>query len=186
MIQLFNFIEKYVPINPEIRNTLELVVKREEYSKNNYILKAGDFCKKVWFVESGMVRKFFLNDGQEITTWIHVENQMITSLNSYFNNTPTDEYFIAAENSTLLSITAEQSTKLNQYPEMQKFSRVLVETEFSAIDCISKKFHLLSAKEKYKLLCNEAPEVIKRANLGHIASIMGITQETLSRIRKTP
>lgn len=184
MKQLFDFIEKFTPINTEIKNTLNSIVKFEEYSKKDVILKSGDYCKKVWFVNSGMVRKYFLNDGKEITTWIHTENQMFTSLNSYFRMLPTDEYFVAEENTILLSITESDSMKLNKFTEMQKFTKALIETEFSAIDCISKKFNLLSAKEKYLLLSKEAPEIIKRAKLGHIASIMGITQETLSRIRK--
>lgn len=185
MNQLFRFIEKYTGLSKNARETLQELVCQEEYKKNEYLLSAGDYCKKVWFLKSGMVRKYFLDNGKEITTWIHTEDQMFTSLNSYFRGLPSDEFFVASENTALLSISLENSKKLEQFPEMVKFSKIHLETEISAIDCISKRFNLLSARKKYELLSREAPEIIKRAQLGHIASIMGVTQETLSRIRKS-
>ena len=73
----------------------------------------------------------------------------------------------------------------DQYHKIERFGRMLAEEQLAAIDDYSRGFALLSAKEKYESLLSFFPDVTQRVNLGYIASMLGITQETLSRIRKS-
>ena len=183
MQALINFINKFTVLGKEAGAALQQYAEPEFFRKNEFILREGAYCTKVYFIKSGMLRNYFLHDGNEITKWIFCENEMLTSMASYFSGTPSGEYIQACEDTQLISMTKENSHKLNEYPAFCDFSKNLLEAQFARIDNLSKQFSLLGAREKYAMLNELAPEVIKRAKLGHIASLMGITRETLSRIR---
>ena len=163
---------------------MEELAEIESYSKNQYILEPGQPCNKIWFIKSGMVRKFYLHEGKEITTWIHTEDDTFTSLQGYSQRTPANEYLQACEHTEVISITRQNSEKLVEFPQFAVFSNALMEREFVNIDIHTKELNQRDAKGKYEYLRTIAPEIIKRAKLGHIASILGVTQETLSRIRR--
>ncbi len=183
MEDLIRFINQYTRLDQNTEQALRELVESESCRKNEYLLREGQVCRKVWFILAGSVRKYYLHEGKEITTWIHFENEMFTSLSSYFQQKPSGEYLQACENTTLLSISYANSLKLNKHPQMRSFSKLHLEEQFSIIDKVSKKFSQMSAPDKYAALTEMAPSLIKRAKLGYIASIMGVSQETLSRIR---
>lgn len=183
MQQLIQFINKYTKLDENVIQELEKRIEFESFSKNSYILEQGSKANKVWFLKKGLVRKFYVENGKEITTWIHSENEMFTSMHSYFHQKPSQEYLQAIEDSVVISISYKNSLELNKYPQMNAFGSNMITKQFACIDEFSKKFNLMSATEKYEAISEIAPQIIKRAKLGYIASIMGISQETLSRIR---
>ncbi len=184
MNQLINYIEQIVRLDDEAIRELEQLSEIEYYEKNQLILEQGRRCNKIWFLKSGMVRKYYIHDGKEITVWINTENQTFTSLQSYSQNIPSTEYLQACEDTVAISITRQNSEKLIRFPQFVIFANTLMEREFVNADIHSKALSVKDAKGKYEYLQMIAPEIIKRAKLGHISSILGITQETLSRIRK--
>ena len=184
MQQLLDYIETFVKLDTDSVNQLHALAQIEHYSKNQLILEAGQRCNKIWFLKSGMVRKFYLHDGNEVSTWIHTENNTFTSLQSYAQRIASNEFLQASEDTVVISISRENSEKLAQCPPIVKFTNALMEREFVNVDVHTKELKQRDAKGKYQYLCQIAPEIIKRAKLGHIASILGISQETLSRIRK--
>ncbi len=184
MKQLIEYIERIVKLDPESILALESLAVIETYKKNRYILEQGQRCNKIWFLKKGMVRKFHLCDGKEITTWIHTENDIFTSLQSYAGNTPSDEYLQTCEDTEIIGITKENSEKLAKYPPFLVFTNSLMEREFVNIDKHTKALNQRDAKGKYEYIRLIAPEIIKRAQVGHIASIIGVSRETLSRIRR--
>jgi len=84
----------------------------------------------------------------------------------------------------LISITKQNSEKLSSSPQLSAFSNNLLGEQLAKIDMVSSKLKTMDATEKYNFLLSFSPELFKRAKLGYIASIMVITQETLSRIRR--
>ncbi len=184
MQKLIDYINQYAKLDTAAILELELRAEIEKFAKNEFIIEQGEYCNKIWHIKSGMVRKFHLREGKEITAWIHVENEIITSLHSYFHQTPAIEYLQACEKTELIGISRENSKKLAQFPQFVTFTNVLMGEHFVKIDTNSREFGMMSAKEKYDYLKQISPEMMKRAKLGHIASLMGVTQETLSRIRK--
>jgi CRP-like cAMP-binding protein len=185
MQQLIDYIEQFVKLDSDAVNALENTAIREIYKKNQPILEQGQRCNKIWFLKKGMVRKYHIYDGKEITSWIHTPNDMITSLPAYVQGIPSEEYLQAYEETELISISKSGSEKLSQYPQFITFINALMEREFAKIDKHTKALNSKDAKGKYEYLREIAPELIKKSKLGHIASIIGVTQETLSRIRKT-
>jgi signal-transduction protein with cAMP-binding, CBS, and nucleotidyltransferase domain len=184
MQQLIDYIERFVELNSEAVEKLEEFAEIETYAKNQHLLEEGQRCNKIWFLKKGMVRKYHLINGKEITVWIYTENETFTSLQSYAQNTLTQEYLQACENTEVISITKSNSDKLTNYPQITTFANTMIGREFANIDKYSKEFNQRDAKGRYEYLREIAPEIIKRAKLGHIASIIGISQETLCRIRK--
>ncbi len=184
MQQLIDYIEGFVKLDAEAVRELKELVKFEIYAKNQHIVEAGQSCNRIWFLKKGMVRKYQICEGKEVTAWIHIENDMFTSLQSYVQATPSDEYIQACEDTEVISIRKTDNEKLAKYPEFMTFSAGLMERGFVDIDRHTRALNQKDAKGKYEYLRGIAPEIIKRAKLGYIASIIGITQETLSRIRK--
>lgn len=183
MEQLIRYINSYAPLNEAAVDALKKLVVVEEYSKNDFILQPGQRCNKIWYLNKGMVRKFHLHDGNDITIWIHTENEFITSLQSYAQNLPSEEYLQACEDTLLIGLTRESSAKLSVFQQFVTFSNKLMEQQFVQIDRHTREFNQRDARGKYEFLREIVPEVVKRAKLGHIASMIGITRETLSRIR---
>jgi len=155
----------------------------ESFKKGEYILEEGNYCDKIWFISDGLVRKYYVSDGKEVTLWIFAENEIFTSLESYSTEKPTKEYFEVLEDTDVVCISKSNSRILSERNEFVLFSNSLMEKAFVTIDIHSKEFAQRDARGKYQYLNEIAPEVVKRAKLGHIASMLGISQETLSRIR---
>lgn len=184
MQKLIDYITQFVKLDSEAVKVLENLAEVETFKKNQYILEQGQRCNKIWFINSGMVRKFHLCDGKEVTAWIHTENDTFTSLQSYAQNNLSDEFIQACEDTEVISITKNNSKKLAKYPQFMIFTNALMEREFVNIDKHTKALNQRDAKGKYEYLREIAPEIIKRAKIGHIASIIRVSRETLSRIRK--
>jgi CRP-like cAMP-binding protein len=185
MHQLIDYIEQFVKLDPDEVKALEHLAEFETYKKNQFILEQGNYCNKIWFIKKGMVRKFYLSDGKEVCTWIHTENETFTSLQSYAQNIQSDEFIQACEKTEVISITKSNSEKLAGFPHIMTFVHAMMGREFANIDKHSKELNQRDAKGKYEYLGEIAPEIIKRAKIGHIASIIGVSRETLSRIRKS-
>lgn len=184
MQQLINYIEQFVKLDLKAVSALNNLAEIEMYNKNQHILEQGQRCNKIWFLKKGMVRKYHICNGKEVTVWIHTENEIFTSLQSYAQNLPSVEFLQACEKTEVISISILNSEKLAQFSQFMIFINEIMRREFSNIDRHTKALNSYDAKGKYEYLRMIAPEVIKRGKLGHIASIIGVTQETLSRIRK--
>ena len=184
MESLIRYINQFVLLDRQAIDALYKYAEIEHFPKNSKILEEGQYCRKIWFIKKGMVRKYYWHKGKEITTWMHTENDIFTSLPAYAGQIHSTEFIEACESTELISISRKNSEKLAQFHPFVEFSNLLMEKQFVEIDVNTKKLNQLDASGKYSYLCKMAPELIKRAKLGHIASILGITQETLSRIRK--
>ncbi len=185
MNPLIDYIKKYILLSPEAENEMLILMKEEVFSKNDQILEVGKTCKRLYFIAKGTIRTFYYQKGKDITNWIYPENSVITSWHSYILRKPASEYIeVIEEDTKVYSLTYDQWQELyQQYPELERFGRVLLEEQMALIDDFYKGYYFMTAKEKYELLLGFFPNVTLIANLGHVASMLGISQETLSRIR---
>ena len=119
-----------------------------------------------------------------MTSWFYREGQLFTAWSSFYKRSPSYEGVELTEDSTISALSYNHLRQLyKQHPKMQEFGREMVEEQLVFLDYFYKGFMFMSAKEKYDLLLSVFPDVTLRVNLGHIASFLGISQETLSRIR---
>ena len=180
-----NFIKLYINLSKEAEDEILDLALIEEVPKGHLLLKEGKTCERLYFIERGTIRTYHYQDGKDITYWIYPDNSIATSWHSYILRKPASEYIEATESTTLISLTYNQWQELYlKYPKLERFGRLILEEQMALLDDFFKGYYFLTAKEKYQLLTTAFPSITQRANLGHIASMLGISQETLSRIRK--
>ncbi|WP_159520487.1 Crp/Fnr family transcriptional regulator [Sunxiuqinia indica] len=184
MYQLINKIDSTKKQNYKIIERLNEIASPELYSKNQYLLDYGQRCHKIWYLKSGMVRRYYIHEGKEITLWLYAENEIFTEFQSFSRRMPSGVYIQACEDTEVVSISRSEYLSLRQNPEMWLFCILMIENVFLDIDQHLRNLQTKDARGKYEYLQEQAPEIIKRAKLGHIASMLGISQETLSRIRR--
>jgi hypothetical protein len=184
MDKLIDYINSVIRLDNNHTTLILNVVKKESHLKGDYLLKPQQCCSKIWFVAKGMVRKYKLLDGNEKTSWLFVENDIFTNLQSFCENTMSDEYLQVCEDTELISITKCNCVKLASFTQLVILSNLLLKKAFVNIDNYSVNLNTKNARGKYEYLCKVSPELVKRAKLSYLASILGITRETLSRVRK--
>ncbi|CAM1343432.1 Crp/Fnr family transcriptional regulator [Tenacibaculum amylolyticum] len=185
IIEFINYIQQYTLLSKEAVNAISSLVLYETLEKGTLLNKEGKTCKRLYFLKSGSLRTYFYQNGKDITHWVYPENNVITSWHSYITQTPSKDYIEIITPSEVISLTYDQWQELyTKFPELERFGRLLIEKELALIDDFYKGYYFLSAKEKYELLVTAIPNITQIANLGHIASMLGISQETLSRVRK--
>lgn len=179
-----NFIKKYISVSEETENSIIQIAEYHEPKKGVILLEQGKTCKQLYFLVIGTVRTYFYQNDKDITHWVYIDGSIFTSYHSYILQKPSVEYIEAAEDCKIISISYSNWQKLyKKHPELERFGRLMMEEQMASIDGFYKGYYFLSAKEKYDLLIENYPNILQKANLGHIASMLGISQETLSRIR---
>lgn len=157
----------------------------EILEKNTTLAKAGVICNTLYYIEKGVARSYYYNaEGKDITAWFFNEGNFLTSLESFFQQKNSAYHIELLEDSHLYSISKENMEHLfHKYPLMERFGRKLVIKLFGDMMGKLNAIQFQTAKERYHFMINEYPNLYYRVPLGHIASYLGITQETLSRIR---
>jgi CRP-like cAMP-binding protein len=183
MTNLIAFINNFQELDFETEQAVKKYFIKEVYKKNEFIIEAGKVCSKVYFVESGLVRRFYFEDGDEVTNWIYYSNQFVTSLSSFFEQKPSFDFFQACEETIAYSISYADEQILLEYPLFSKFHIKQLRFYLSKLNEFHHLYKLMNAQEKYLYLLTSFPQIIEKAKLKYIASLIGVSQETLSRIR---
>ncbi|MEY2916735.1 MAG: hypothetical protein RIS73_449 [Bacteroidota bacterium] len=184
MQQLLAHIKKIAPLSTEAENALQDCFKEIALSKNEYLLTQGQICRHLYFLEKGALRGFYNLDGKEITHWFGFEKDFVTSFHSFITEEPAVENIQLLEGCILWAISKETLTKLfNQYHEIERLMRIAYEKYYIRLEERFVNAQFKTAAERYGNLLQQTPHIIERVPLGYIAAYLGISQETLSRIR---
>ena len=183
-----NYINKITQLIENFDNetlvALETVSKSKTFHKGDYLLKAENVCSKSYWVESGVIRKFYLYKDKEITTEFYFKDDLAISYDSYTLQKPSREY-IQAVTDTMVNVTDYASFKSIKikHPQLQEFDFLL--TEYYALWLEEKIFelHTQNATQCYETLLKKSPHIIQQVKLSQIATYLNISIETLSRIR---
>ena len=183
-----NFVEylnSYVPLPEIVADELLRKSRKQQLPKHYLLSEAGEVCQKLYFVEKGLVRWFYYNEeGKDITDSFGGENSFITAFDSFFQRKPSRYFIELLEDSTVYSMTYDDlNDAFEKHREVEKVGRlVLIQILEQTLEKnAALQFH--SARERYEFISEKYPDLLQRVSLGHIASYLGITQETLSRIR---
>jgi len=165
---------------------LKLGLEKRQVKKGELILREGQRCHHLYFIRKGFIRVYYLDlQGNEITHWFGAEDSLITSPFSYFKDERNILFFEALEDSELTLISRSQMDDLMKIkPELSDALRI-TNAEFAMV--LSRRvmsIHTETAEQRYLNLIKEHPSLFQKAKLAHIASYLGITQQSLSRIRK--
>ena len=184
--KIATFIQNIHPLSDDILEDVISHFQHLEYPKNYLLLKQGRPCKHLWFLIQGAVRYFYTDeDGKDSNVWFSLDTDVITDAPSFVSHKPSNECIQLLEDSELYAIERN-----NLYSLLQKHHSFalwhirLVEKHYvSQIEERTSDLQFLTAKQRYEKLLLQFPNISNRISLGHIASYLNITQETLSRIR---
>lgn len=169
----------FVNIDPLI---LEIATTKT-YLKGDLLVKEGKVCNHIYYLQSGIARLFYNQKDKEVTSWFAIEGQIITS-SSFITRSPSIETLQCLVNCTVLQIDYNDLQQLfKNHPQTEKFARIAQEQMIILMEARIKGLHFQTAKERYEHLLQTFPKEIFTIPNYYIASYLGITPETLSRIR---
>jgi CRP-like cAMP-binding protein len=152
--------------------------------KGTTLVKEGQLSDKTFFIIKGCARAYYLKEGKDISDWFAFEDEFISSINSFFLNVPSPHYIEVLEDSILLEISRNDVEKLSEkYHDFERLTKVIVTKTMLQQQQRIVSMQFYTAEEKYKNLLSIRKDITNRVPLTHIASYIGITLETLSRIR---
>jgi CRP-like cAMP-binding protein len=155
------------------------------FSKKEMILQEGNLCECIYFIKKGVVRGFITDAGKDITTWITAEHEMVTAISSLDRSTAATENIEAIEECELIGVRADAIQQLYElYPEFNITGRKLLQQYYRDAERRALVIRLTNAEQKYLFFIEQYAHLANRIPLKYIASFLGITIETLSRVRK--
>ena len=183
-MELSEYLKNISKLSDSLEEDLKNLFEPKEFSKGDLLFKQGEICRHLFYIKKGLVRVYYYSgNGKEITAWFSAENTLVTAIDSFYYHKPTRDNCEVLEDSVVYPINfSEWDIILNSEKGARLAFYILYDITRKMTDFISSiKFQ--SAEERYKALIKEYPSILQRTSLGHIASYLGITQETLSRIR---
>lgn len=157
----------------------------EKLTKNVFFTQTGKYCNKLSLIKSGLLRIYRLSDGKEITQWISTPNYFITEISSFFFNQPSRLSIQALSNVELLTINREDYSKLsNTLPKWKDIETRFIAKCFAILEDRVFTHLSMSAEERYNTYFHQNKELFNQVPLQYIASILGMSAETFSRVRK--
>lgn len=184
MQNLLQYISERAFVTPELQIRITTDFQQIETQKNDVLLQEGNRARYLYFVEKGVLHNYYYHNGRQVSSWFYKENQFVTSWFSFYAQKPSFEIIECLEDCIVYRISYTDYQKLIvDFPAFGNSARLLSEEILVLLDEFSKSWSFLSAKEKYKLFQLYFPQIELRIKLGLIASFLGISQETLSRIR---
>ncbi|SOC79744.1 cAMP-binding domain of CRP or a regulatory subunit of cAMP-dependent protein kinases [Salinimicrobium sediminis] len=180
------FLKQVVDFSSEELEDIVSHFEKESVQKNEILVREGQICSKLYFIEKGVGRSYYLKeDGMEITQWFFIDGKIMSSIESFFQQVPSIYYLEMLEDSVIYSITRERLDMLfARYHNMEKFGRLLSTEMLTRVVNKLNALQFQTARERYEYMLKEFPDISTRVSLGFIASYLGMTQETLSRIRR--
>ncbi len=186
MVQnIIKLIEQYLPTSIQLHFLILKHVKIKKYKKGEFYIQVGDICDGAFYLSSGLLRGYIEDSKKEkITCWFKWEGEFVTSVNSFCNDIPSAIGIEFIENSTVYILKKDILIKCNKIdPQAGEVYTRNLEKNFIRLEQLIISHITQNATERYLQLMEEYPLIVQRAPLSYIASYIGVTQSSLSRLR---
>jgi CRP-like cAMP-binding protein len=184
MEEVLAHFSKYIKLSEALKTELLLRIQLKLFKKGELVHDAAKICTKSYFIQEGILRLYFIKDGKEISEYFCGTNEWTNSPKSFMQRKLDIYYIDAIEDSKVFFIDVEDLVYLfEHFPEMDRYARLSMGTLLGQIMERITSMRFTTAKEKYEHFCELYHDIYHRIPLGMVASYLGITQETLSRVR---
>lgn len=172
------------PLSNSLKTFLSQRMISSHYKKGDYIVKKGEVCDRIHVIRKGLVRGYFDYNGNEITTWVSVDNEIVTSISGYFKKEPALENIQCLEETYTESLSFEDMDyAIKNYPDMAELNRVLMGHYYIHAENRAFLARIPGAKDRHEHFTKTFnPEIVKRLPKKYMASLLSIRPETLSRL----
>lgn len=184
MKNIIQSIRSAYPVSDASIQALEACLTLCHFPKRYLLVRENIFCKYAYFIEEGMTRSFWLVDGEEITTSFAGEGSIVFSMDELYYQKVSEEFVETLEEVVAYRILLTDLIHLFETNiELCNWGRIIHQNEYRRLHRSHKERLTLPAKERYEAFKEQFPDVCQCVNLGFIASYLGITLSTLSRLR---
>jgi CRP-like cAMP-binding protein len=182
---LMQFLSEFDELNEnqvqDLANNLEII----EIKKDNILVHEGEVCNVCYFVLKGCLHQYILKDGAEKTIGIYTESQAVNYYSDTGEKQKSESFLTSIEDSVLLIGKPEKDKELySRFPVLAEITRNMIEADFGETQKTLAKYITSSPEERYLNILNERTDLFQRVPQYIIASFLGVTPESLSRIRK--
>lgn len=175
---------KYSTMTHDELDILENILVPMKFSKGQTILREGEVCKNIYYIEKGLVRQFYIKKGNEVTEHMAVEGSVIMCIESLFKEEPTKIQIEALEPVMIYAMPKARLEEVALHNvNIQILYRKILEESLILSQIHADLLRFETAKDRYLRMCKISPQVTLRAKLVYIASYLQMTPETLSRVR---
>lgn len=179
-----NIVAQFGVLSSATKNDIKKCAKIRKVGKGEILVREGEYSYELYYIAKGGARAYYLKDGKTITDWFAFENDFISSIVSFFLGVPSQHYIEVLEDTTFMVLQLRDIEELcNEYHDFERLARMSTTKTMLQLQQRIVSLQFKSSKERYNSLLERYPQIELRAPLGDIASYLGITQETLSRIR---
>lgn len=183
---LYKYMSRWTSLNEEDQQAIVNEIRIEEFKKGTVLFKQGDAPSKCYFILKGCVRQYSIDEeGREVTSNFYTEEQAIAIFNHHKRDKSSDYTFTCVEDSVMVvgDLNTEKDM-YNKHPQLELMTRRMIEENFSQVQEEFAAFIASSPEERFKTLLMNRPSLIDRVPQHQFASYLGMTPESLSRIKK--
>ena len=185
MTELEQYLQTYFDFNEKDLVTVASMFKPEFIKKGDFYLSSGKLCNKMSFIQSGILRVFVDLENREVTQWISSKGYFITDLSSLLFDKTARWNIQALTDTALYTISKSDYNRIGEYiPKWPKTEKLFIAHCFTMLEDRVFSFLSMTAEERYNILFEANRELFNQVPLQYIASMLGMTPETISRIRK--
>ena len=184
MTSLEKAIAAFTSLSPESNKAFLGAWKHWSVPKDYFLVREYTVCDYIFFIKKGIARIYYYKNEKEITEWIATDEQFFLSITSFFNRVPSHLIIQTIEAAEVSGIHYNDFMSLaDQYHDIERLLRKMVTGSLILSQQRMDSIQFETAQQRYERLLHSSPEIIKRVPLSYIASFLGVTLETLSRIR---
>ncbi|MBP7358756.1 Crp/Fnr family transcriptional regulator [Xylanibacter oryzae] len=177
---------KYSTMTLDELSLLESILVPMKFSRGQLVLKEGEVCHYIYYVDRGLVRLFYFKNDKELTEHLQVEGNIVMSIESLFKERPTKLQIEAIENSIIYGLPRQSLEEIALHNgNIQILYRKILEESLIQSQVHADMLRFETAQDRYKKLCKMQPQIVLRAPMNYIASYLQMTPETLSRVRNS-
>jgi len=177
---------KYSTMTHDELDVLEEILVPMKFAKGTMVLREGEICKSIYYIDRGLVRQFYFKNGKEVTEHLGEDHTIFMCIESLFKEEPSRLQVEALENSIIYALPKASLERVALHNvNIQMMYRKILEESLIISQVHADLVRFESAQSRYKKMCKLSPQVILRAPLTYIANYLQMTPETLSRVRST-
>ena len=185
MTELEKYIQSYFGIRQEDLTQVGSLFKRQILKKGDFFLKTGRICDKLSFIQSGLLRIYVQTPDKEVTQWISTKGYFVTDLASLIFNTPARWTIQALTDAEIYTIDSQDYNRIGKLiPKWHELEKLFIARCFTILEDRIFTHLSMTAEERYHFFFERNKELFNQVPLQYIASMLGMTPETFSRIRK--